>query len=333
MVKMIRRRKRKNQGLTIFEVMIAVALFAIIVTPIMRSFVTSIKINEKARKVMIATDVAQTIMEGFAGKTYEQVWRALGTSESGFNFSSTGNGALAFSSINQNYFNNGHTVHLENSDVDTAFPSMITYDKDSPHGYKINSAYAAIPYDKLIASVAVRKLRAEIAAQTPKMPNMDNPNATDHPYEVDDVKTPATSDKRIYYGGSPETYAAKGSYAPVPKLAYMVYNRVQKDRYFFDVVVTFTPQPVNGGKDALGNDWKDATSGDIKPDDYFSYKVTLYVYEYMYEGNDPASGEFYGLSTTGAWPTRFSEIAVGGETVNVFEGSPLAVMETGIQYQ
>ena len=320
-MKMMWRKKRKNQGLTIFEVMIAVALFAIIVTPVMKTFVTSIKVNEKARKTMIATDVAQTIMEGFAGKTYEQVWYGLGKSVSGFDFKTGGNGSLAFSSINQNYFNKGHSVEL----ADTDFPSMISYDANEALRYKIDSAYADIPFDKLISSVAVQKLRAEFTSELPKMPYEDNYMDPDHPYETDDINTPATVDKRIYYGGSPERYVAKPEHSAVPKIAYMVYNRVQKDRYFFDVVVTFTPKPVDEGKDALGNDWNDVTTGDIKPDDYFSYQVTVTVYEYMYVGNDPVSGEEYGLQTDGTWKSRFEG--------DYFEGTPLAIMTSGIQYQ
>ncbi len=322
-MKMIRRRKRINQGLTIFEVMIAVALFAIIVTPIMRTFVNSIKVNEKARKVMVATDVAQTIMEGFSGKTYQQVWKGLDTSITGFDFTTgTGNGALAFSSINKNYFNHGHTVYLDES----YFPAMISYDRTQPHGYSItDTAYAGISYDKLVSSKAVAELRTAIASETPKMPYEDNPDDADHPYEIDDVKTSATVDKRIYYGGSPDKYTAVPDFGEVPKLAYMVYNRVQKDRYFFDVVVTFTPESVDEGKDAKGNDWLDDL-GDIKVDDYFSYQVTVYVYEYMYVGNDPVTGDSYGFNeSSGEWPSRFED--------SYFEGTPLAIMESGIQYQ
>ena len=70
-------RRVNHKGVTIFEVMIAIALFAIIITPVMRSFITSMRVNQKARRAMIATDVAQTIMEGISGKSYEQVYYGL----------------------------------------------------------------------------------------------------------------------------------------------------------------------------------------------------------------------------------------------------------------
>ena len=60
--------RKGSAGVTVFEVMIALALFAVIITPVMRSFVTAIKVNKRSRDVMIATDVADAIMEGIKGR-------------------------------------------------------------------------------------------------------------------------------------------------------------------------------------------------------------------------------------------------------------------------
>ena len=113
-------------------------------------------------------------------------------------------------------------------------------------------------------------------------------------------------------------------------MIYMVYNRIQKDNHFYDAVVSFTPNAQNAGKDALDNDWLVPGTTDVKNDDYFSYKVRVTVYEYQYYGNDPVTGDPLGLSEDGAlWPSRFETV----NGVEVFEGAPVAIMESGIQYK
>ncbi|MCR5129137.1 MAG: prepilin-type N-terminal cleavage/methylation domain-containing protein [Lachnospiraceae bacterium] len=308
-----------SQGLTLFEVMIAIALFAIIITPVMRTFVNSMKVNQKARKVMIATDVAQSIMEGYTGKTYEQVWDGMIASQTPINYANdnTGNGRLAFSAINEDYFNGGHAVKIP----DTEFPSTITIDNNG-----CTNTVAGVPIDKVLSSVAVQKLKAELLLKAPMMPYTDMTDTTKPYYDVT-TGTPSV-DKRIYFGYSSEKYAPRTSgdaSTAVPKVSYMVYNRVQKDNYFFDVVVTFLPQPRNDGKDFAGNAVTD-TEGNPALDSYFTYMVTVNVYEYMYEGKDPVTDVPYGYSAGGGvvtWPSRFDG--------NYFEGTPLASMESGIQ--
>ena len=108
----IKERKVRNKGLTLLEVLIAVCLFAIVVAPISASLLTALKINIKSRTMLTATDVAQSLMESFSEKTYEECKNtvvALG-----------GTLATGFSSIDNGYYNNAaNAVSLPWSSVST----------------------------------------------------------------------------------------------------------------------------------------------------------------------------------------------------------------------
>ena len=55
--------EKENKGFTIVEVIIAVAMLAIVSIPILGSFAQSAKYNAKARNIQKATIAAQTVME------------------------------------------------------------------------------------------------------------------------------------------------------------------------------------------------------------------------------------------------------------------------------
>ena len=75
MEKSIRKRSRMldNKGVSLVELVVAMALFVIVIVPICASFITSMRVNQKSRKMMAANDLAQSIIEGYSGKTYEGV--------------------------------------------------------------------------------------------------------------------------------------------------------------------------------------------------------------------------------------------------------------------
>ena len=56
-------KKRKNAGMSLIEVIVAVAIFAITAAVLLQSFVTSGRINRKSRIYLEATTVAQNIMK------------------------------------------------------------------------------------------------------------------------------------------------------------------------------------------------------------------------------------------------------------------------------
>ena len=55
--------KKKNSGFTLVEVLVAVAILAVISIPIIQSFVSVAQVNGKARRRMIANTIAESLME------------------------------------------------------------------------------------------------------------------------------------------------------------------------------------------------------------------------------------------------------------------------------
>ena len=56
-------RKKKNSGFTLVELVVAVALFAIVIGPLFRAFSSSIQANSRARGVLKATSMAQSVLD------------------------------------------------------------------------------------------------------------------------------------------------------------------------------------------------------------------------------------------------------------------------------
>ncbi|MBO6205769.1 MAG: prepilin-type N-terminal cleavage/methylation domain-containing protein [Lachnospiraceae bacterium] len=289
-----RKRKGNQKGVTLLEVVIALALFAIIVTPVAKSFLTAMKVNQRSRETMIATDVAQSIMEGISGKTYEDVCKALDIAPTGFDFTAThreDNGKYALSSINDGYYNCGGETGRVFEVVD--FPASVT--GITPQGIAswptTTSAGVPITLDKAMTINACMNLQiARMVGASACLPPYGDVWTNDG--VANDI---FTNDKCLFFGQSAETYGGR------PLVTYLLYTRIQKDNQFFDATVTFVPH---------SHDVNVATPGDV--DEYFTYEVTVSVYPYEY---DPTTGTFIG---------RF-------EPDYYIEGAPAAVMKSGIQ--
>lgn len=63
----LKRRKRRNRGFTLVEVMVAAAILSLVVAPILSSFVTIARVNAKSRQKLSATTIADGIMESVKG--------------------------------------------------------------------------------------------------------------------------------------------------------------------------------------------------------------------------------------------------------------------------
>ena len=64
---------KSNKGLSLLELVVAIAFLAIVITPVMNSFITAGRINAKSRKLMCANDCAQALMEGIADKSFYEL--------------------------------------------------------------------------------------------------------------------------------------------------------------------------------------------------------------------------------------------------------------------
>lgn len=60
----MRQKERNNQGFTLVEVLIAIAILTIAITPLISNFVSSSKVNGKAKNVLKATEMSQNMFEG-----------------------------------------------------------------------------------------------------------------------------------------------------------------------------------------------------------------------------------------------------------------------------
>ena len=89
-----------NKGFTLVELVVAIAILAIILTPLLQSFVTSAKLNKRSREMMAATNITQSLMEGISDKTFTECLN-IATTKMGSELS----GKYEFSTINSNAFN------------------------------------------------------------------------------------------------------------------------------------------------------------------------------------------------------------------------------------
>lgn len=69
----MRKLKDDNGGFTLAELLIAIAIMAIVLTPLFHNFIESTKLNAKAKKAMNATNMASNIMEGLSAYSAEEI--------------------------------------------------------------------------------------------------------------------------------------------------------------------------------------------------------------------------------------------------------------------
>lgn len=70
-------RELNNAGLTLVELLIAMVILAIIVTPILKNFVSGAKINNKSRHTMNATGLCENLMEEFESRKVSEMVEIL----------------------------------------------------------------------------------------------------------------------------------------------------------------------------------------------------------------------------------------------------------------
>lgn len=106
--------RNKDAGFSLVELLIAVIILAIIVVPMLHGFVTSARMNGKAKQVQRATTVAQDIMEGLKAYDIEELQAQFNEPADGFYVIDA---RLIHGSIKEDYFEKSVTGN-EDEDIE-----------------------------------------------------------------------------------------------------------------------------------------------------------------------------------------------------------------------
>ena len=74
-------KSKNNKGFTLTELIIAVAVLGIVISPLVANFIQSARINKKARISLNATNMAQDIMEGASAVSYTHLIQWMQSNE------------------------------------------------------------------------------------------------------------------------------------------------------------------------------------------------------------------------------------------------------------
>ena len=130
------KKKRKNRGFTLVEVLIAAAILSLVVTPILSSFVTIARVNAKSRRRLSATTIANGVMESVKGFELAEIAKQC-------DFTSVPAYVIAGSA--------GTATELDPSDLTTAKTSVTIVDGEYTFNASTDGRYAfsftSVPMD------------------------------------------------------------------------------------------------------------------------------------------------------------------------------------------
>lgn len=202
-------KKGNNKGFSLIEIVIGIGMLAVIIVPILHTFITSAQINRDARQVMIQTEVAQTIMEGFAGKTYLEVKASVGALGTNPDVVS---GDKALSTIDNNWFNTTGTYEAYNGGNLESYLTAVSRSSVTWQG-------ATIETKNLVSDNSV-------------MASMNQIFANDLAAQFNAVAGVSGTERRIFTSCSPGSGGAA---------LFIGYGNIQYEGYRFDAVVSFLP--------------------------------------------------------------------------------------------
>lgn len=77
--------KKNNKGLSLIELIVAIAILAVVVLPLLTAFVVSLKTNAKAKEKLRATEIAHNMMEGMEALSVKEIMIQLNYPGASFN--------------------------------------------------------------------------------------------------------------------------------------------------------------------------------------------------------------------------------------------------------
>lgn len=111
-------KRTNNKGFSLVELLLAIIVLAIVMGPMIESFISSARLNRNSRRLMVATNVAQTITEGFTNKDFEDIKSSISAIEGGGSVSVDLIGP--FSSVSGNIYNMSANYRRVTSNTYTA---------------------------------------------------------------------------------------------------------------------------------------------------------------------------------------------------------------------
>ena len=125
----LRKFKDDNRGITLVELIVSIAILAIIVLPFLNAFVTATKTNVKARNKMNATHLATNIMEGIENNSMKTMAYQFNYPSEGFDLAD-GFDMADGSNAKELYYKNGKYTDVRRlEDVMNAHPEAENLDK------------------------------------------------------------------------------------------------------------------------------------------------------------------------------------------------------------
>ncbi len=248
---------KSNKGLSLLELIVAVCFLAIVITPVMNSFITAGKINAKSRKLMCANDCAQAIMEGIADKTFYELSVAF-TSEYG---SSDVSANRALTGLNDGAYNK-KTCSTNTIDTNTVYSGGFTLTTGSLSAF---TNYSVDYKPPLTPSAAVATY----------ITNDSISNNSSFAYIINEGFRRDCKTKLLDLNTDLEKHLCVWTNDSNPddiKYLMLCYSGIEWDGYYFDAVVTFIPE---GREPAIG------ASEDV----WFSYYVQIDLYELKKTGS------------------------------------------------
>ena len=125
----LRKFKDDNRGITLVELIVSIAILALIVLPFLNAFVTATKTNVKARNKMNATHLATNIMEGIENNSIKTMAYQFNYPSEGFDLAD-GFDMADGSNAKELYYKNGKYTDVKRfEDVMNAHPEAENLDK------------------------------------------------------------------------------------------------------------------------------------------------------------------------------------------------------------
>ena len=234
-----------NRGFSLVEIIVSIAVLAIVITPLMNSFITAARVNKDARKVTCAADCAQSIMEGFADKTGTEIWSIC---SKGGNLT----GSKMITTMNSTYdnvtgkFDFGPYNLSANSYWFNGCPlSHLTQTEFSGTGWSGDTAALAGHMGEYIGFQMAKQFGRNMQAQF-------------------DSGTIPEGTKALFRGGM-QCQLDSGSTLKTNELgaaAFFGFSNIEWENYTFDAVVIFIPAAI-----------------DIN-DKYYTYTERIYVFDH-----------------------------------------------------